>query len=57
MSVPDIDVWRSAKLLVDCYGDGASLHAVNRCDEVLEAGGRCHVNQEKHMSDQRPVMN
>ena len=32
MSVPDIDVWRSAKLLVDCYGDGASLHAVNRCD-------------------------
>ena len=44
MSVPDIDVWRSAKLLVDCYGDGASLHAVNRCDEMLEAGGRCHVN-------------
>jgi hypothetical protein len=34
----NLDIYRSAKLLIDQYGDGASLHAANRCDEMLDAG-------------------
>ena len=34
----DLDIYRSAKLLVDQYGVGASLHAANRADEMLEKG-------------------
>jgi hypothetical protein len=38
MTVTDVDIWRSAKLLIDQYGDAASLHAANRCDEMLDKG-------------------
>lgn len=38
MTVSDLDIYRSAKLLIDQYGDGASLHAANRCDEMLDKG-------------------
>jgi hypothetical protein len=34
----DLDIYRSAKLLVDQYGEGASLHAANRADEMLDKG-------------------
>jgi hypothetical protein len=34
----DLDIFRSAKLLVDQYGEGASLHAANRADEMLDKG-------------------
>jgi hypothetical protein len=34
----DRDIYRSAKLLIDQYGDGASLHAANRADEMLDKG-------------------
>ena len=34
----DIDIYRSAKLLVDQYGDGASLQAAKRADEMLDKG-------------------
>ena len=36
--VQDIDIWRSAKLLVDQHGDDATTHASMRADELLEAG-------------------
>lgn len=38
MTVSDLDIYRSAKLLIDQYGDAASLHAANRCDEMLDKG-------------------
>ena len=34
----DLDIYRSAKVLLNRYGDGASLHAANRADEMLDAG-------------------
>lgn len=34
----DIDVWRSAKLLVDRHGPDAAIHAAMRADELLAAG-------------------
>jgi hypothetical protein len=34
----DLDIFRSAKVLVDQYGDGASLHAAQRADEMLDGG-------------------
>lgn len=34
----DLDIYRSAKLLVEQYGEGASLHAANRADEMLDMG-------------------
>jgi hypothetical protein len=38
MTVSDLDIYRSAKLLTDQHGDAASLHAANRCDEMLDKG-------------------
>lgn len=38
MTVSDLDMWRSAKLLIDQYGAGASLHATHRIDEMLDKG-------------------
>ena len=37
MSVAEIDIWRSAKLLIDQHGDEAAIHAAMRVDELLEA--------------------
>jgi hypothetical protein len=34
----DLDVYRSAKLLIDQHGDEAAIHAAMRTDELLDAG-------------------
>ena len=34
----DLDVWRSAKALIDNYGDDATIHAAMRADELLAHG-------------------
>jgi len=36
--VEEIDIWRSAKLLVDEHGDTAAIHAAMRADAILDAG-------------------
>ena len=38
MTITDLDIWRSAWVLLNRYGAGASLHAANCADEMLEAG-------------------
>ena len=38
MSVAEIDIWRSAKLLIDQHGDEAAIHAAMRVDAMLEMG-------------------
>ncbi len=32
------DIWRSAKRLVDLYGEDATIHAAMRADELLAQG-------------------
>ena len=32
------DIWRAANVLIQQYGDTASLHAAQRADELLEKG-------------------
>ncbi len=34
----DIDIWRSASLLVKQHGDDAGLHVAMRAGELLDAG-------------------
>ena len=34
----DRDIWRSAKALIDSYGDDAPIHAAMRADELLAQG-------------------
>ena len=34
----NLDIYRSAKLLVDQYGESASLHAAKRADKMLDKG-------------------
>lgn len=34
----EIDIWRTAKLLIDHHGDGAELQAAMRADKALEDG-------------------
>ena len=34
----EIDIWRSAKLLIDNPGDEAPIHAAMRADELMAAG-------------------
>ena len=36
--IPSIDIYRSAKLLVDQHGEDAGLEAAMRADAVLEKG-------------------
>ena len=36
--VSDLDVYRTAKLLVDHHGDEAPIHAAMRADELLDKG-------------------
>ena len=36
--IPDIDIWRSAHVLVKRYGQDAPLEAAQRADAMLEAG-------------------
>ena len=36
--VPDLDLNRAAKLLVDQHGEDAPIRAAERADELLEAG-------------------
>ena len=35
--IPDIDIWRSANVMLKRYGDDAALEAAKRADELLEA--------------------
>ncbi len=35
---PDLDIYRSAKLLVKQHGDDAPIHAAMRADAMLEKG-------------------
>ena len=34
----DLDIWRSAKALIDSYGDDATIHAAMRADALLAQG-------------------
>jgi hypothetical protein len=36
--ISEVDIWRSAKLLVDHHGDDAVLRAAQHADELLAAG-------------------
>ena len=36
--IPDLDIYRAAKLLIDQRGDGAALNAAGRADLLLDEG-------------------
>lgn len=36
----EIDIWRTAKILIDAHGDNAWLQAAQRADHALEDGNR-----------------
>ncbi len=36
--IPDLDIWRSAGILVKHHGDDAPIQAAMRADATLEAG-------------------
>lgn len=36
--IPDIDIWRTAKLLIDKHGADAPVQAAMRADELIAAG-------------------
>ncbi len=36
--IPDLDIYRSANVLVKRHGPDAPIHAAMRADELLEAG-------------------
>ncbi len=36
--IPDLDVYRSAQLLVERHGDGAPIEAAMKADAMLEKG-------------------
>ena len=37
MTIDDIDIYRSAKLLIDKYGDKAAVIAIKRASQMLDA--------------------
>ena len=38
--VSDLDIYRSAQLMIDQHGEDASVHAAMRADELLDQGYR-----------------
>ena len=38
--VTDLDIYRSAKLLIDQHGDEAPIHAAMQVDAMLDAGDK-----------------
>lgn len=36
--IPEIDIWRTAKLMIDKHGDDAPIQAAMRADELMAAG-------------------
>ncbi len=38
MTIDDIDIYRSAKRLIDKHGDEAAIKAIKRATEMLDAG-------------------
>lgn len=36
--IPDIDIWRTAKLLIDKHGADASIYAAMRADKLFADG-------------------
>lgn len=36
--IPDLDIYRAAKLLIDQHGEDAPIRAAERANELLEAG-------------------
>jgi hypothetical protein len=36
--IPELDIYRAAKLLIDQHGEDASIRIAERADELLEAG-------------------
>jgi hypothetical protein len=36
--IPDLDIYRAAKLLIDQHGREAPIREAERADELLEAG-------------------
>lgn len=36
--IADIDIWRTAWLMIDRYGEGAEFEAASRADKLLEDG-------------------
>ena len=38
MTIDDIDIYRSAKLLTDKYGDKAAIIAIKRASQMLDDG-------------------
>lgn len=45
----EIDIWRTAKILIDAHGDGAELEAAMRADKALEDGYLDAVNVWKRV--------
>ncbi len=37
--IPDLDIYRTANLLVNHHGEDAPIHAAKRADAILEMGG------------------
>jgi hypothetical protein len=36
--IPDLDIYRAAKLVIDCHGEDAALDAAGRADLLMEDG-------------------
>ena len=46
----EIDVWRTAKILIDAHGMDALIHAAMRADHALEDGNLDGVNVWKRVA-------
>ena len=46
--IPELDIYRAAKLLIDQHGEDAPIRAAERADELLEAGYRGRRDLARH---------
>jgi hypothetical protein len=49
--IPDIDIYRSANVLIGQYGDGATLEAMNRLEKYRRIGNNDGMNVWRRIAD------
>ncbi len=47
--IPDIDIWRSANLLVKRHGQDAPIEAAMRADSVAATGNKRALTRPRHL--------
>ncbi len=50
MAIPEVDIWRAAKKMIELYPEGAEIAAATRADAALDQGDMFNFNLWKRVT-------